>query len=80
MSKHIDNESIFFPLTDDEIVEFSLKHLQDIAKRRGVLKPTSTKYTNSSAGKIALYSEICKINKNAKSKDTSPVDDGLLAI
>lgn len=48
------------PLTEDEIEIFPISHLQKIAKKRGVDKPTSKEYSNSPEGKKKLYREICK--------------------
>lgn len=56
------NETInkkYFQFTDEEITKFSLSHLQDIARERGVETPTSNKkFPNSREGKIALYNAI----------------------
>lgn len=56
------NETInkkYFQFTDEEITKFSLSHLQDIARERGVETPTSNKkFPNSPEGKIALYNAI----------------------
>lgn len=61
------NETInkkYFQFTDEEITKFSLSHLQDIARERGVETPTSNKkFPNSPEGKIALYNAIKALQK-----------------
>jgi len=48
-----------FQFTEEEIIEFSLSHLQKIAKGRGVNQTSSKKkYPNSDEGKRALYRAI----------------------
>ena len=61
------NETInkkYFQFTDEEITKFSLSHLQDIARERGVETPTSNKkFPNKKKKKIALYNAIKALQK-----------------